>query len=97
MEREVYGDAVERQREVNEEALRRARVRKSHDMNSYSEAEHAPALPVPDTAMNWNAGEVTMTPSGVHGSHPTGLQSAPRVDSGLSGVDAICGFGEGGR
>lgn len=87
---ESYGDAVERQRAVNEEALRRARVRNTTDMNTYSEAERSEALPVPDTSMNWGGGDVTQLPSGVHGPNLTGPQSTPQVDYGLCGVDAIC-------
>ena len=87
---ETYGDAVETNRRVNEEALRRARVRNTNDGEPYSEAERAPALPVPDTSMNWGGGDISNLPSAVPSSPLTGLQSTPRVDSGLSGMDAIC-------
>ena len=62
------------------------------DMNVYSAAERAPVpLPV-DEQLNWNSGANEMTPSAVPEGHFTGLQSAPRTDTGVSGVDAIVNF-----
>ncbi len=93
-EQEVYGDAVETNKRMHQEALRRARVR-NEDMNTYSEAERASALPAPEQQLNWAGGSPVMTPSAVPAEQFTGLQSTPRVDGGLSGVDAICGHSDG--
>jgi hypothetical protein len=52
----------------------------------------------PEQQLNWNNGEYVMTPSGVP-SEPLSFDTpkADGVGGALSGVDAICGFTNGGR
>jgi hypothetical protein len=94
--REEYGDAVENNEKAHAEALRRAHNRNVNDMNTYSAVERAPAGPAPQGQLNWAGGNLVMTPSHVPSEELTGLHSSPRVDAGMCGVDAICGFTNGG-
>jgi|SRR5579859_1193324 len=133
MENETYGDAVEHNRAMHEEALRRARERNDggaafgypnqqtpgaedgtfvtpHSKVWPRDEEAAPVsgvepdvIPTADTAgpLNWASGSYLESPAYVPSAHLPGpgepITSAPRVDTGLSGVDAIVGFMEGGR
>ncbi len=71
------------------------------DFNQYTSAEYAPADPQPDASLNWGGGQQQMMPSAATAAPSPGVggpvTSAPRVDSGVSGVDSIVGWHDSGR
>ncbi len=87
--KEEYGDAVEHNRVMHEEALRRAHARNVEDMNTYSPEETAPALPHVHGQLNWGGGEHVITPS-LNVERLPESESTPEVSHhGLYGVDEI--------
>jgi hypothetical protein len=94
--KEEYGDAVEHNRIVHEEALRRAHARNVNDHN-YTPEESAPAGPTSGGQLNWAGGDLVMTPSHVEPDQFIGLHPTPEVDHGVCGVEAIAEHSGSGR
>jgi hypothetical protein len=107
---EIYGDHVEAQRAVHEEAHRRAVARNTADeaatpvsgmlpptmdMNAYSAAERADALAA-SGPLNWGGGNPVISPVHIPAEEFTGLTSTPSVrgHGELFGVSAVAGRGE---